>query len=349
MSGSLRMNDMVALFRKELQLCGVNESQTVAVLSELDNQAEYAAAFMAAARALGAQTFNVNLLPSSGVDAEDRASVVGMNSLAGNKPAIEALKSADLVVDLMFLLFSQEQIEIQKAGARVLLVVEPFEVLQRLFPTQELRDRVEAGEARLKKAKHLRFTNQLGTDVTYELGQFPTMTEYGFTDTPGRWDHWPSGFLFTGASETGVNGRVVMAPGDIVYPFKSYCAEPIDFTIREGRIVDLQGGIDSKFVKNYMESFNDPRAFAISHIGWGLNHQAQWSAHAQGVPGLGMDGRAFYGNVLFSTGPNTELGGKNDTHCHLDLPMKDCTLYLDDELIVKDGAIVPKDMRAPGR
>ena len=28
--------------------------------------------------------------------------------------------------------------------------------------------------------------------------------------------------------------------------------------------------------------------------------------------------------------------------------MKGCTLYLDDELIVKDGEIVPKDMRAPG-
>ena len=62
-----------------------------------------------------------------------------------------------------------------------------------------------------------------------------------------------------------------------------------------------------------------------------------------------MDGRAFYGNVLFSTGPNVELGGTNDTHCHLDLPMRGCTLYLDDELIVKDGEVIPEDMRAPGR
>ena len=38
-----------------------------------------------------------------------------------------------------------------------------------------------------------------------------------------------------------------------------------------------------------------------------------------------------------------------DTHCHLDLPMRNCTLYVDDELIVKDGAIMPEDMRVPGR
>jgi hypothetical protein len=29
--------------------------------------------------------------------------------------------------------------------------------------------------------------------------------------------------------------------------------------------------------------------------------------------------------------------------------MKDCTLTLDDELIVKNGEIVPKEMRAAGR
>lgn len=349
MSGSLKMTEMVSLFRKELQLCGIKGGETIAVLSEVDNRADYAAAFMAAARSLDAHTFNVNLLPVTGIDSDHRASNVGQTSLAGNRPAIEALKKADLVVDLMFLLFSKEQLEIQKAGARIILVVEPFEVLQRLFPSRQLRDRVEAGEARLKKAKQLRFTNKIGTDVTYELGAYPTMTEYGFTDTPGRWDHWPGGFLATSASDTGVNGRVVMDKGDIVYPFRTYVREPVDFTIRDGYIVGIAGGMDAAFIRNHMESFNDPRAYAISHIGWGLNEKALWTCHALGVPGLGMDGRAFYGNVLFSTGPNIELGGTNDTQCHLDLPMKDCTLYLDDELIVKDGEVIPREMRAPGR
>ena len=54
------------------------------------------------------------------------------------------------------------------------------------------------------------------------------------------------------------------------------------------------------------------------------------------------------GNVLFSLGPDTEFGGANDTPCHLDLPMKNCSLWLDDELIVSRGEVVPKDMRAPG-
>jgi 2,5-dihydroxypyridine 5,6-dioxygenase len=349
MSGSIRMAEMVKVFRDELVLCGVREGETVAVLSELDQLGDYAAGFMAAARSLGASTFNVNLLPATGMGIEEKAGHVGLTSLAGNRPAIDALKQADLVIDLVFLLFSPEQIEIQKAGTRILLVVEPWEVLTRLFPTRELRSRVEAAEERLRKAKVLRFTNAAGTDVTYSLGQYGVFTEYGYTDIPGRWDHWPGGFLATCPNDGAVNGRVVMDRGDIVYPFKSYCRDPIEFTIENGMIVDIRGGVDAAILSDYAKSFRDPRAYAVSHIGWGLNDRAQWSAHATGVPGIGMDGRSFYGNVLFSTGPNFEFGGTNDTHCHLDLPMKDCTLTLDDELIVKNGEIVPKEMRAAGR
>ena len=64
---------------------------------------------------------------------------------------------------------------------------------------------------------------------------------------------------------------------------------------------------------------------------------------------IGMDALSFYGNVLFSTGPNSELGGTNDTPCHLDMPLRGCTLTLDGEIIVKDGDVVPKEMRANGR
>src|SRR6266700_3166665 len=49
-----------------------------------------------------------------------------------------------------------------------------------------------------------------GTVVVYQLSQYGVMTEYGFTDTPGRWDHWPSGFLFTGGDDDGVDGKVVL-------------------------------------------------------------------------------------------------------------------------------------------
>jgi 2,5-dihydroxypyridine 5,6-dioxygenase len=60
---------------------------------------------------------------------------------------------------------------------------------------------------------------------------------------------------------------------------------------------------------------------------------------------MGMELRSFYGNVMFSTGPNNELGGPNDTACHLDIPMRGCSLFLDDEAMVLDGDIAVKEMK----
>lgn len=337
----------VDLTRAALEMCGVQEGETVAVLAQGDQRADYARTFMDAAQKLGATSYLVTLPEvSSSLDGSFGAWTVGATPLARNRPVIEALKEADLLIDLMFLLFSKEQLEIQAAGTRVLLCIEPVDLLQRLFPTQEIRERVEAGEQLLRQAKTLRFTNEAGTDVTYQLGHYPVMTQYGHTDTAGRWDHWPSGFVFTGGADDGVDGKVVIAPGDILLPHKSYVQSPIELTIEQGRIVDIRGSVDADLLRDYMAAFDDERAYGIAHIGWGLDHRARWSALATDTRGMGMEVRSFYGNVLFSTGPNGELGGTNDTACHVDVPMRNCSLFLDDEPIVLDGDIVVEEMRA---
>jgi 2,5-dihydroxypyridine 5,6-dioxygenase len=62
-----------------------------------------------------------------------------------------------------------------------------------------------------------------------------------------------------------------------------------------------------------------------------------------------MNALSFYGNVLFSLGPNSELGGTNDTPCHMDMPMRGCSLWVDDVQVLDEGKVVHPEMRAPGR
>jgi 2,5-dihydroxypyridine 5,6-dioxygenase len=333
--------------RDELELCGIGEGSTVAVLSQGSLRADYVDAFLDASRLLGATAFNVRLpAADTTLDGEEGVWAVGETPLANNRPAIEALKNVDLVVDTVFLLFSPEQIEIQESGTRILLCVEPVEHIRAMQPNLRLRERVERGAEMLAAASTLRFTNEAGTDVTYQLGAYPVMTQYGYTDTPGRWDHWPSGFLFTGGADDGVDGIVVIAPGDIIFPFKTYVQTPITLTIEAGKITAIDGGVDADLLREYMASFDDPDAYGISHIGWGMLETARWSILAHDRRGMGMHGRSFYGNVLFSTGPNGELGGPNHTACHIDIPMRNCTLYLDDTPIVVDGQIVVDELKA---
>src|SRR5262249_38985260 len=114
-----------------------------------------------------------------------------------------------------------------------------------------------------------------------------------------------------------------------------------------GFITKIEGGFDATHLKHFMDSWNDPDAFAMAHIGWGLDETAQWNAIslADKDSAIGQNGRAFYGNILWSTGPNTDVGGKRDTPAHLDIVMKGGSLYLDNEPIVVNGDVVPSDMQ----
>ena len=337
------------LFLEEFRLCEIGRGQTVAVLSEGDQLRDYAETSLAAASALGAEVIDVNLNVEHAMDASERIANVGKNPLTEHPQSLQQCCDADIVIDHMLLLFSHEQIAMQKAGARVLLVVEPEEILQRLFPNPMLRQRVEAGERRLANAQRLHFTNAAGTDVTYELGRKPILTEYGYTATAGRWDHWPSGFVFIGGDDDGVDGKIVVASGDSLLPQNIYVREPIVYTIEKGWIQDIRGGLEAELVNAYMSSFDDDRGYGMSHVGWGMNPQAKWHAMSPGLfpGGMGMEARSYLGNVMFSTGPNNELGGSNDTACHLDIPMRGCSLFLDDEAIILDGKMAVQGLQFP--
>jgi len=327
----------------QLKMSGVRKDERLIVLTQGNERLDYADAFMAAGRLLGARMYHMRL-PAPPVAG---AWAVGQTGLAALPEAVEALKACDMLIDCIFLLFSPEQFAIQAAGTRILTAVEPPELLARMLPTPEIREKVTIAGEMVSAAKVMRITSPHGTDVTYKLNTYPAVTEYACTDEPGRWDHWPSGFVFTGGDDDGVDGTIVVAPGDILLPQTLYVRDPIIYTIEKGWITDIRGGLDAELVKSYMTGFNDPRGFGMSHVGWGMNPHANWHNIIPGAfpGGMGMEPRSFYGNVMFSTGPNNELGGPNDTACHLDIPMRHCSLFLDDEAVVIDGDIVVRDIQ----
>jgi 2,5-dihydroxypyridine 5,6-dioxygenase len=339
--------EMVRLFKEELELCAVTPDELVIVLTEGDIRADYARAFLLAARELGATTFQVGVPPRP---VRDTRRLVGRTAIGGNRAVVETLKRADLVIDLVGMLFSHEQNEITASGTRVLMCREPFEVLRQMFPDRDLRRRVEYGEQLLGGSRVMRVTSPFGTDVVYRLGDYPVLTQYGYVDTPGRWDHFATGMVLSQGNDGQVDGRVVLMPGDLVAVFRRYIEAPVTLTIQAGKVTDIAGeGMDASLIAGYIESFADPRAYAVSHIGWGLCQNAKWFHNAltrTRDQEVGVHSLCFYGNVLFSLGPNTELGGTNDTPCHIDIPLRRASLELDGTMIVRDGDIVVEAMRA---
>jgi len=337
-------SQLTQMFEHVLTLSKVTANESVAILkSHYSDPRTVAAAFDAAQR-LGAKVYGVELPAFNAPKAmgNDLTAYCGDTPLTGNPAAQRALEAADLIIDTMMLLHSPEQEQILKTGTRILLAVEPPEVLARMLPTLDDKTRVQAAEKVLQTAKSMHITSSAGSDFRMDLGQYPTVTEYGFADEPGRWDHWPSGFLFSWPNEGSANGTLVIDKGDILLPFKMYCRESITLEVENGFIIGIKGGFEAEYLRDYMKYFDDPEVYGISHVGWGLQPRAQWTAmglHDKN-DGMCMDARAFDGNFLFSTGPNTEVGGTRKTACHMDIPLRNCTVIVDELTVVSEGKVV---------
>ncbi|MGE3992313.1 leucyl aminopeptidase [Pseudorhodoplanes sp.] len=340
--------EAVSVFEEQMRRCKVKPGEMVVVLNCAGEQVSHVNALTVAIQRLGAQTMNISVPRDKAL----AAGVQGQHPLVGHTLALETCKKADMVIDLMGLLFSREQLEIQAAGTRILRVMEPLHVLKQMEPTEDHRRRCEFGRDLILKSKVMHITSSAGTDVRYGLSQYTAIAEYGYTDEPGRWDHFPSGFVFTQGNDDQVDGTVVLSPGDIICAFKRYVEKPVTFAIEKGYITEICGdGLDALMIRNYIESFNDSRGYAVAHIGFGLNERARWHQFASSRYSASehvMNALSFYGNVLFSTGPNSEFGGKNDTPCHMDLPMRGCSLWLDDVQVLEKGRVVHPELRAPG-
>ncbi|MDM9622956.1 2,5-dihydroxypyridine 5,6-dioxygenase [Rhizobium sp. AC44/96] len=336
-------------WRQVLEMCNLKAGEQVTILTSDDSNKQIAYIAKLAASDLGAVVTELNLAPVNSEKAisPDKSGYIGKTPLDGNSAALACLKASDMVIDTLQLLFSKEQEEVLKTGTRMLLAVEPPAIMMRQIPRPEDKLRVLAAAKKIGAAKEMHVTSKAGTDFRCRLGQYPVLTQYGLADEPGRWDHWPSCFSARWPDEGSAEGTIVIDEGDILLPFKKYARAPITVTIEKGFIVDIKGGYDAEFMRKFMESFNDPRAYAMAHVGWGLENRANWTVLGLYNPEaqLGMDARSFAGNFLWSSGPNTEAGGDRDTPCHLDIPLRNCSVSLDGEVMTLEGVVVPADQK----
>lgn len=331
-----------------LTLCRLREEETALILTGEITHPDHLHAAELALALRGVRSLTVRLGEAVGRRmAGESTALYAPTALTGNVPALEAMKRADLVIDMMGMYRGSEQEAILAAGTRIILVKEPPEVFVRLAPNAALRERVLTAAAQLRGATTMHITSPTGTDLHVRLGEYALLVQHGCADEPGRWDHCPSAFVATWPNEGSAQGQVVLSPGDTILPFKSYVRSPIHLSIRDGYVREINGELDARYLRDYMAAFRDPEGYAVSHLGWGLDERALWTS-------LGMydkrqtnaqEARSYAGCFMFSLGPNAEGGGTRHTACHLDIPMLDCTVAVDGHTVVEQGRLVEP---APG-
>jgi 2,5-dihydroxypyridine 5,6-dioxygenase len=333
----------LAAFADVLGRCGVKAGDACAVLAETQSRPVLVQLASLALQQLGARAF-VLTVPSPAAGAVPIRSTGASTALGGHDAAVHSLSRCAVVVDCTVegLQHAAELPAILAGGARVLVVSnEHPEILERCLPRAEDETVVRDAMRRLKSAKRMSVHSRAGTDLRIDLAGARVGGVWGFTSKPGTLTHWPGGLALAFPAAGCVNGTLVLDRGDVNLTFKRYLADAVRLQIEDDHVNEVIGDSpDAELMRGHFAAWGERAAYAVSHVGWGLNPRARWDAMAfyDKSDFNGTELRAFAGNFLYSTGAN-EVAGRH-TAGHFDLPLRGCTVELDGHAVVSEGRLL---------
>jgi 2,5-dihydroxypyridine 5,6-dioxygenase len=262
-----------------------------------------------------------------------------------------AWTSADLILGMSFLpgshswMYAPVHSAALAAGARVLMVQEPPEVLVRMLPTPEVARRGLAGARRLQAAAQVRIIAPDGTDLTFRKEGRKGAYQCGVADVPGRWDHWPSGMVYCAPLEDSAEGTLVIRPGDVMLGARRHAESAVRLVFESGRVTHIEGGDEAADLRDRLQATGDDDAYRLAHAGWGTDRRADWGH-------VGMDSESLYGSVTIALGRNQfdspaehcGMGGANHSRIHYDLCLRSADVYLDSQAVLSGGEFLSEDL-----
>jgi 2,5-dihydroxypyridine 5,6-dioxygenase len=336
-SSHARAVELVELFRHQLAASRLKAGELCLCITDSAWNPAYAAACMGAAHALGADAYQM-VFPVCRPLPE--------KSLAG------AWREADLIVYMTsFTLHYRPEIRAAlDAGARVLCVMQPLHVLERLTADADVRARTRAGAALLDAARIIRITSDAGTDLVMDKTGRAGLAHYGAADEPGHLDFWGAGMAQAAQLEGTLEGRLVLDVGDCCFHLGRLIEQRTTIIFREGRAVAFEGGLDAFLIRSALEAGGTDSCFLAGHMAWGTDTRANWLQPLVQVPeagGGGADTESFYGNIQIEIGSNNDVafGGRNAAPVHLGLCILNADLSLDGRPIIERGEFVVEELR----
>jgi 2,5-dihydroxypyridine 5,6-dioxygenase len=328
-------------FCELFERCAVRAGDTAAILSETQSRALNVHLAELALLRLGARPFHVVVPTPRNRHPVPVRSTGASEALGKLAPVVGALGAAGFVVDCTIegLMHAPETPAILKAGTRIQVISnEHPEALERMMPDSALEKIVRAAAKMLRAAKRMRVTSPAGTDLNVDMAGASTVGVWGWTEKPGTLAHWPGGLVVSFPKSGTVNGTLVLDRGDINLTFKRYLEAPVRLALQADYVTRIEGkGADAEMMRAYLAAWGEREAYAVSHVGFGLNRKARYEALAMydRRDTNGTELRAVAGNFLFSTGAN-EFAGRY-TAGHFDIPVMGTTIVVDDVEVVRAG------------
>jgi leucyl aminopeptidase (aminopeptidase T) len=188
-------------------------------------------------------------------------------------------------------------------------------------------------------ASKMRVTTPAGTDISFENVKKRPITNELRADRPGP--HFLVGQIGWAPKEESIEGVIVYdgsfsGGGEADLGILSH---PIEWVIRKGRITEIKGQEEAKVVENWLKKLDDPGMYNLAHICYGFNPGAV-------LTGLCTEDERVWGSTEWGNGYQGPMfeGSLPEAVSHADGICLNSTVWLDGELLVKEGKVVHPDL-----
>lgn len=321
-------------------LCSIKAGESV--LITLDTQSDYAPV---EAIARSAESLGANVLVAW------HSTPNGYGSAAESRmpePLKHAIRNTDVWIECnsQWLLYSQPWIDAISNGRTRYLVLGNLtkEQITRCIANIDIpaqRAFQNKFSEIIQNTKHCEIKTRSGTEINFEIDPFrPVLNETCEASKPGAF--FLIGQIGWAPIESTINGKIVFdgsfSGGGIAD--LGILKSPIELEIIKGRIVNIVGNEEAKFVENWLKSFNDPSMYQLAHISLGFNPGAKltgvcvedervWGTSEWGI---GFQGPMFKGDFGFAP-------------THADGTCLNSSIKFDGNLVTEDGQIVHPELK----
>jgi len=325
------ITELINAAHKCLVLCGVKSGDMVVIWTDARTDTEFNQAFFGAALSLDAELLMV----------------VGTRTVRPNVPppdiALDLLKKADIVLDCASSpwMYTPEYASILKLGVPILHCgANRKEDLMNRIPTREMGENVKM-ITQFLTGKKVRITSDIGTDLEVVEPGRPWSYFVGYIERPDHlYDSLPGGVTALYPKVGTVSGTAVV-DGIMQAPWPGVVPEaPVKFTIKESRIIKIEGGNDAKNAEAFFESFNDPNVHLFAHLCFGLDPRI-----GKAVATIEAEAREGQITIAFGSSILPMGGGDVAAKIHCDMLLMDADMIVDDQLIIDKGKILYEKLK----
>ncbi len=184
----------------------------------------------------------------------------------------------------------------------------------------------------LEKGKSVRVTAPAGTDISFSIEGRTAYASKGLFHAKGESGNLPTGETFLAPVENTANG-VFVVDGSMAGLGLIKKAN-IKIEVENGYATKITGGTLASKLKKQLDSVGKD-ARNIAEFGIGTNDSAKLS-------GILLEDEKVMGTIHIALGNNVSMGGSINVPIHLDGVVKKPTVWLDGNLLMKDGKLLVK-------